>query len=87
MEQLRFAQKQIMVIIWEPKHQNAMNRWEKYLEALTSVFKFSVEVRKVIHITNAIEHLSRILSKYTLFQKKAEQFRYHSELFSEIKGL
>ena len=70
MEQLRFAQKQIMVIIWEPKHQNAMNRWEKYLEALTSVFKFSVEVRKVIHITNAIERLREFYQNIRSFTEK-----------------
>ena len=52
---------------WKSKYQNAMNRWEENWEVLTSMFKFSAEVRKVIYITNAIERLSRIPSKYTLF--------------------
>ena len=43
---------------WKSKYQDAMNRREENWEVLTSMFKFSAEVRKVIYITNAIESLN-----------------------------
>lgn len=43
---------------WEKKYPNAMKRWEEYWDALTPMFKFSTDVRKIMYTTNAIESLN-----------------------------
>ena len=43
---------------WEPKYPNAMKSWTKNWDAISPIFKFSVDVRKVIYTTNAIESLN-----------------------------
>lgn len=43
---------------WSEKYPNAMKSWEKNWDALTPIYKFSAEVRKVIYTTNAIESLN-----------------------------
>lgn len=43
---------------WTPKYPNSMKRWSDNLEAISPIFKFSSQVRKVIYTTNAIESLN-----------------------------
>lgn len=48
---------------WDSKYPNAMKRWERNWDVLTPIFKFSVDVRKVIYTTNAIESLNSTYKK------------------------
>jgi transposase-like protein len=43
---------------WTGKYPNSMKRWYDNWDAVTPIFKFSPEVRKVIYTTNAIESLN-----------------------------
>jgi transposase-like protein len=45
---------------WNGKYPNSMKRWYDNWVAITPIFKFSPEVRKVIYTTNAIESLNSI---------------------------
>lgn len=40
---------------WTAKYPNSMKRWYDNWDAITPIFKFSPDVRKVIYTTNAIE--------------------------------
>ena len=42
---------------WSEKYPNSMKRWHENWDVITPIFKFSMEVRKVIYTTNAIESL------------------------------
>ena len=48
---------------WEPLYPHAMNRWKENWDAISPIFKFSAEVRKVIYTTNAIESLNATYRK------------------------
>ena len=43
---------------WTEKYPNSMKRWYDNRDAITPIFKFSSDVRKVIYTTNAIESLN-----------------------------
>lgn len=43
---------------WSEKYPNAMKSWVVNWDAITPIFKFSSDVRKVIYTTNAIESLN-----------------------------
>ena len=43
---------------WTAKYPNSMKRWYDNWDAITPIFKFSPDVRKVIYTTNAIESLN-----------------------------
>jgi len=43
---------------WTAKYPNSMKRWYNNWDAITPIFKFSPDVRKVIYTTNAIESLN-----------------------------
>ena len=43
---------------WTEKYPNSMKRWYDNWDAVTPIFKFSPDVRKVIYTTNAIESLT-----------------------------
>lgn len=43
---------------WQDKYPNAMKSWRTNWDAISPIFKFSSEVRKVIYTTNAIESLN-----------------------------
>ena len=43
---------------WTEKYPNSMKRWYDNCDAVTPIFKFSPDVRKVIYTTNAIESLN-----------------------------
>lgn len=48
---------------WSEKYPNAMKSWVVNWDAITPIFKFSAEVRKVIYTTNAIESLNSTYRK------------------------
>ena len=48
---------------WEEKYPNSMSSWYQNWDVLTPIFKFSLEVRKVIYTTNAIESLNSTYKK------------------------
>lgn len=43
---------------WKPFYPHAMKSWETNWDAISPIFKFSADVRKVIYTTNAIESLN-----------------------------
>ncbi|KDE70484.1 transposase Mu, partial [Fusobacterium necrophorum BFTR-2] len=48
---------------WEEKYPNSMSSWYQNWDVLTPIFKFSLEVRKGIYTTNAIESLNSTYKK------------------------
>lgn len=48
---------------WTTKYPNSMKRWYDNWDAITPIFKFSPDVRKVIYTTNAIESLNSTYQK------------------------
>ena len=48
---------------WTAKYPNSMKRWYDNWDAITPIFKFSPDVRKVIYTTNAIECLNSTYRK------------------------
>lgn len=48
---------------WNEKYPNSMKSWKQNWDALSPIFKFSTEVRKVIYTTNAIESLNATYRK------------------------
>lgn len=48
---------------WSEKYPNPMKSWVVNWDAITPIFKFSAEVRKVIYTTNAIESLNSTYRK------------------------
>ena len=56
---------------WNKKYPNTMRSWEKNWDAISPIFKFSAQVRKVIYTTNAIESLN---STYKRLNKQRSVF-------------
>ena len=48
---------------WTPKYPNSMKLWHDNWDEVSPIFKFSMEVRKVIYTTNAIESLNSTYRK------------------------
>ena len=48
---------------WSEKYPNSMKRWHENWDVISPIFKFSMEVRKVIYTTNAIESLNAAYRK------------------------
>ena len=48
---------------WTVKYPNSMKRWYDNWDAITPIFKFSPDVRKVIYMTNVIESLNSTYRK------------------------
>ena len=48
---------------WTAKYPNSMKRWYDNRDAITPIFKFSPDVRKVIYTTNTIESLNSTYRK------------------------
>ena len=48
---------------WTAKYPNSMKRWYDNWDAITPIFKFSPDVRKVIYMTNVIESLNSTYRK------------------------
>ena len=49
---------------WTAKYPNFMKRWYDNWDAITPIFKFSPDARKVIYTTNAIESLRTRTNKF-----------------------
>ena len=43
---------------WSEKYPNSMKSWNQNWDSISPIFKFSINVRKVIYTTNAIESLN-----------------------------
>ena len=48
---------------WSEKYPNSMKRWHENRNVITPIFKFSMDMRKVIYTTNAIESLNSTYRK------------------------
>ena len=48
---------------WTAKYPNSMKRWYDNWDAITPIFKFSPDVKKVIYTTNAIESMNSTYRK------------------------
>lgn len=57
-EEQGFANMEAVTEKWQGKYPNAMKIWSVNWDAISPIFKFSAEVRKVIYTTNAIESLN-----------------------------
>ena len=66
---------------WTSKYLNSMKRRYDNRDAITPIFKFSVDVRKVIYSTNAIESLN---STYRKLNRQRSVFPSYTAL---LKGL
>lgn len=62
-EQAALAERDSVTEKWEEKYPNAMKSWVRNWDAITPIFKFSSDVRKVIYTTNAIESLNSTYRK------------------------
>lgn len=56
---------------WAPMYPSAMNRWHDNWDAISTIFKFSKEVRTAFYTTNAIESLN---STYRRLNKQRSVF-------------
>lgn len=50
---------------WGEKYPMAVSIWKNNWEALSHYFAFSLEIRRMIYTTNAIESYNSVLRKYT----------------------
>ena len=50
---------------WNKKYPHAILSWERNWSELTAFFKYPLEIRKMIYITNTIESLNSTIRKYT----------------------
>ena len=66
---------------WTAKYQNSMKRWYDNWDAITPIFKFSPDVRKVIYTTNAIESLN---STYRKFNRQRSVFPSDTALLKAL---
>ena len=66
---------------WEPDYRNAMKSWYKNWDVISPIFKFSMEVRKIIYTTNAIESLN---SGYRRLNKQRSVFPSDTALLKAL---
>ena len=66
---------------WTVKYPNSMKRWYDNWDAITPIFKFSPDVRKVIYTTNAIESLN---STYRKLNRKRSVFPSDTALLKAL---
>lgn len=66
---------------WTEKYPNSMKRWYDNLDAVTPIFKFSPDVRKVIYTTNAIESLN---STYRRLNRQKSVFPSDTSLLKAL---
>lgn len=58
---------------WQTKYPNSMKSWYKNWDAISPIFKFSSETRRVVYTTNAIESLNSIYRRLNS-QRSASSF-------------
>lgn len=66
---------------WNIKYPNAMKSWETNWDILSTFFKYSKEVRKIMYTTNSIESLN---SGYRRLNKSRSVFNGDKALFKSI---
>ena len=66
---------------WTEKYPNSMKRWYDNWDAVTPIFKFSPDVRKVIYTTNAIESLN---STYRRLNRQRSVFPSDTSLLKAL---
>ena len=66
---------------WTSKYPNSMKRWYDNWDAITPIFKFSPDVRKVIYTTNAIESLN---SSYRKLNRQRSVFPSDTALLKAL---
>ncbi|WP_176212743.1 IS256 family transposase [Clostridium acidisoli] len=66
---------------WQDKYPNAMKSWETNWDAISPIFKFSSDVRKVIYTTNAIESLN---STYRRLNRQRSVFPTDTSLLKAL---
>lgn len=66
---------------WTAKYPNFMKRWYDNWDAITPIFKFSPDVRKVIYTTNAIESLN---SSYRKLNRQRNVFPSDTALLKAL---
>ena len=69
---------------WSVKYPNSMKSWKQNWDAICPIFKFSMNVRKVIYTTNAIESLNSTYWKLNRQRKRISK-RY-SRTKSPVSG-
>ena len=66
---------------WTAKYPNFMKRWYDNWDAITPIFKFSPDVRKIIYTTNAIESLN---SSYRKLNRQRSVFPSDTALLKAL---
>ena len=66
---------------WTEKYPNSMKSWKQNWDAISPIFKFSAEVRKVIYTTNAIENLN---STYRRLNRQTSVFPSDTALLKAL---
>lgn len=62
-EEKALAALEKVALKWSEKYPNSMKSWKQNWDAISPIFKFSADVRKVIYTTNAIESLNATYRK------------------------
>ena len=62
-EEKALAALEKVTLKWSEKYPNSMKSWKQNWDAISPIFKFSADVRKVIYPTNAIESLNATYRK------------------------
>ena len=68
---------------WSVKYPNSMKSWKQNWDAICPIFKFSMNVRKVIYTTNAIESLN---STYRKLNRQKRISKRYSAFKSPVSG-
>jgi len=66
---------------WNDKYPNSMKSWDVNWDAISPIFKFSADVRKVIYTTNAIESLN---STYKRLNRQRSVFPTETSLLKAL---
>ena len=66
---------------WSEKYPNSMKSWDVNWDAISPIFKFSADVRKVIYTTNAIESLN---STYKRLNRQRSVFPTETSLLKAL---
>ena len=80
-EEIGHANMETVTEKWQDKYPNAMKSWSTNWDAISPIFKFSSDVRKVIYTTNAIESLN---STYRRLNRQRSVFPTDTSLLKAL---
>lgn len=80
-EEIGYENMQEIASKWNEKYPNSMKSWQTNWDAISPIFKFSKDVRKVIYTTNAIESLN---SSYKRLNKQRSVFPTSDSLLKAL---